>query len=324
MNTKICVVGAGYWGKNHIRTLSGLGCLGGIVETRAEILEVFCKDYPEARGFNNLEDALKEGFAGFTVATPASLHYSLGKRILEAGFHVLIEKPLTLDVPEAEELNHIARKNNCNLMVGHVLLFHPAFERIRDLLVSGKLGKLQHIYSNRLNLGKIRTEENAFWSLAPHDISLFQWMTGSFPTRITSRGMDILQNDIEDTSMTVLEYPGRIMGHIFVSWLHPFKEHRFVVIGSEGMVSFEDSAEGKPLIYFDKKVEWDHGLPVAKSGPSWHLEYEPSMPLTRELKYFIDHLDGTPLGKADGDSAVEVMKILEMSTIDMKNGKNHD
>jgi predicted dehydrogenase len=178
---------------------------------------------------------------------------------------------------------HIAKENNVNLMVGHVLLFHPAFEKIKELIDEGTLGDIQYIYSNRLNLGTIRAEENVFWSFAPHDIALFQWLTSSFPQKITSNGLDIIQNGIHDTTITTLEYPDRLMRHIYVSWLHPFKEHRFVVIGAKGMIRFEDSIKGKPLIFYDKSIAWEQGKPIPKSGNTSRIEYESGMPLTREL-----------------------------------------
>jgi len=198
--------------------------------------------------------------------------------------------------------------------VGHVLLFHPAFQKIKQMLTDGTLGKLQYLYSNRINLGTIRTEENVFWSFAPHDIALFQYLTESMPVKVTSRGMDILQDGVHDTTITTLEYPGKTMGHIFVSWLHPFKEHRFVVVGSKGMIRFEDSQEGKPLVYYDKSVSWQEGKPIPRSGAAWFVEYDNTMPLTAELKYFTDHLNGDPITISNGESAVEVMKILEDAT----------
>jgi len=199
-------------------------------------------------------------------------------------------------------------------MVGHVLLFHPAFQKIKQLIDDGTLGDLQYIYSNRLNLGTIRTVENVFWSFAPHDVALFQWLIGSYPEMVNSSGMDILQNGIHDTTVTILEYPCKLMGHIYVSWLHPFKEHRFVVVGSKGMIRFEDTMEGKPLVYYDKSVQWDNGKPVPSSGSTWHIEYDDGMPLNIELEYFIDHLNGKPIKKSNGEHAIEVMKILEKAT----------
>jgi UDP-2-acetamido-3-amino-2,3-dideoxy-glucuronate N-acetyltransferase len=311
---KVCVVGAGRWGMNHIKTLNNLNALGGIVESNVEVLDSLKTAYPNLQYFNNLENALLEDFDGYTVATPAPTHFAIARKIIESGKHVLVEKPITLNSDEAEILAKIAKKKDVNLMVGHVLLFHPAFNKIKSLLENGTLGDLQYMYSNRLNLGTIRSEENVFWSFAPHDIALFQYFTNSFPTSITSRGVDTLQDGIHDTTITSLEYPDRIMGHIFVSWLHPFKEHRFVIVGSKGMIRYEDSTEGKPLIFYDKSVDWKNNIPTPRNGPTKHIDYDSAMPLTEELDYFVTHLDGSPLLICDSCSAINTMKILESAT----------
>ena len=311
---KVCVVGAGRWGMNHIKTLHGLNALGGIVESNNKVVDSLKTAYPNVPCFNDLKDALSEDFNGYTVATPAPTHFAIAKQIIEAGNHILIEKPITLKSAEAEILGDMADERDVNLMVGHVLLFHPAFIKIKSLLDDGNLGDLQYMYSNRLNLGKIRTEENVFWSFAPHDIALFQYFANSFPNKITSRGVDTLQNGIHDTTITSLEYPDRIMGHIFVSWLHPFKEHRFVIVGSKGMIRFEDSAEGKPLIFYDKSVEWKDNIPTPRNGPTKIIDYDSEMPLTKELSYFVDHLDDSPITICDSQSAIDVIKILETAT----------
>ena len=307
----ICVIGAGYWGENHIRTLYELGHLGGIVESNQETLNRFVDQYPDVKGFLSLDDALQEvQFLGFTVATPAITHFRLAKQIMEAGKHVLVEKPLSLQEDHAEELVRISDEKNVNLMVGHVLLFHPAIRKIKDLISSGKIGKLQYIYSNRLNLGHVRTEENVFWSLAPHDISIFQYFTEAYPESIVASGSTFLQKEIHDSTLTQLKYPNGVDGHIFVSWIHPFKEHRLVVIGSEAMITFEDSSEGKPLKLYAKKFNMMQGVPEKIDGPVTLIDYEQKMPLKEELKYFANHLNNTLLKKADGKSGQEVIKIL--------------
>ncbi len=310
-DNKVCVVGAGNWGKNHIRTLNELGVLGGIVDANNERLNQYSDQYPDVSVFTNLTDALSDNsFLGFTVATPAETHFNIGKIIIEAKKHILIEKPLTLNIDDAEQLVKQAEANNINLMVGHVLLFHPAINKIKELIDENKIGKLQYVYSNRLNLGQIRTEENVFWSLAPHDISIFQYFIEDFPIQIKASGSTFLQKGIHDSTLTILEYPNNINGHIFVSWLHPFKEHRLVVVGSEGMLSFEDSAIDKPLKYYNKKFELNGKIPEKMDGEVEFIDYNHKMPLTEELRYFVDHLDGTKPIKANGEHALEVMKIL--------------
>ena len=319
LSKNVCVVGAGYWGKNHIRILHELGFLGGIVESNKETLNRFAEQYPDVKGFLSLDEALQDkSFLGFTVATPAKTHYSVAKQAMEAGKHVLVEKPLALEKKHAEELIHLSEKNNVNLMVGHVLLFHPAIKKIKELINKGKIGKLQYIYSNRLNLGQVRTEENVFWSLAPHDISVFQYFTNSFPTSIHASGSAFLQEGIHDSTLTQLKYPSGVEGHIFVSWLHPFKEHRLVVIGTEAMITFEDSSEGKPLKLYAKKIDMENGIPEKIDGPVTLIDYEQKMALTEELQYFVSHLDGKKPNIANGKHALEVTKILVWASKQLK------
>tara|TARA_Y100000310_G_scaffold206364_1_gene206782 strand:+ start:1815 stop:2786 length:972 start_codon:yes stop_codon:yes gene_type:complete len=320
LSKNVCVVGAGYWGKNHIRILHELGFLGGIVESNKETLNRFAEQYPDVKGFLSLNEALQDkSFLGFTVATPAKTHYSVAKQAMEAGKHVLVEKPLALEKKHAEELIHLSEKNNVNLMVGHVLLFHPAIKKIKELINKGKIGKLQYIYSNRLNLGQVRMEENVFWSLAPHDISVFQYFTNSFPTSIHASGSAFLQEGIHDSTLTQLKYPSGVEGHIFVSWLHPFKEHRLVVIGTEAMITFEDSSEGKPLKLYAKKIDMEKGIPEKIDGPVTLIDYEQKMALTEELQYFVSHLDGKKPNIANGQHALEVIKILIIANKQLEN-----
>ena len=320
LSKNVCVVGAGYWGKNHIRILHELGFLGGIVESNKETLNRFAEQYPDVKGFLSLNEALQDkSFLGFTVATPAKTHYSVAKQAMEAGKHVLVEKPLALEKKHAEELIHLSEKNNVNLMVGHVLLFHPAIKKIKELINKGKIGKLQYIYSNRLNLGQVRMEENVFWSLAPHDISVFQYFTNSFPTSIHASGSAFLQEGIHDSTLTQLKYPSGVEGHIFVSWLHPFKEHRLVVIGTEAMITFEDSSEGKPLKLYAKKIDMEKDIPEKIDGPVTLIDYEQKMALTEELQYFVSHLDGKKPNIANGQHALEVTKILIIANKQLEN-----
>jgi len=311
MDKSICVVGAGYWGKNHIRTLNNLGVLGGIVEINEKLLSQVSKEYPDVAVLNNINDAINnDQFAAFTVAIPPENHYNVAETIIKAGKHVLVEKPITLNIEEAEKLCNLSKEYNVHLMVGHVLLFHPAIIEIKKLIDSDKIGNLQYIYSNRLNLGKVRTKENVFWSLAPHDIALFQYFTDSYPIEIESWGSSFLQKGINDSTITKLKYPTGVEGHIFVSWLHPFKEHRLVVIGSEGMVSFDDNDKNKPLKLFSKKINIINGIPEKIDGPIEEIVYDKKMPLNEEMKYFINVINHNKPNIADGNHALEVIKIL--------------
>ena len=309
MNKNICVIGGGRWGQNHIKTLFQMGCLGGIVESNTQRLEELLDICP-VKGFTNLEQALQVGFDGYVVAAPAALHYSIGKTLLEKGQNVLVEKPLTLSSKESAELVEIAEESGSRLMVGHVLMFHPAIKKIKELIDGGKIGKLHYIYSNRLNLGTVRTEENVFWSLAPHDISILDYFIGQPAISIEARGQKFLQKDVYDSTMAQLIYPNNVHGHIFASWLHPFKEHRLVVTGSKGMLSFEDSSKEKNIVFHNKYFEFENGQPVRFEQPDEIIEYERKMPLTEELTYFVENLD-KKIEIADGKSGYEVVKVLE-------------
>ena len=260
--------------------------------------------------FSNLNDALANGFDGFTIATPAPLHYEIAKQLLEKGQNVLVEKPMTLSAETSKELVDIAEKNGAQLMVGHVLLFHPAIRKIKEIIDSGKIGQLYYLYSTRLNFGTVRTEENVFWSFAPHDISVLDYFVGQPANNIEAKGTKFLQKNVYDYTMTQLTYPGNIHAHIFVSWLHPFKEQRLVVIGSKGMLSFEDSSSDKNIVFYNKHISFEEGLPVKNEKPDEIIPYEKGMALTEELIYFVEHLD-SKIEIADGRSGYEVVKVLE-------------
>jgi len=318
LSERICVVGAGVWGRNHVQTLHDRGLLGGVVDTDPRRRDEVRARQPGTPVFATVADALAHPFRGFVVATPSPTHYEVTRSILDSGRHVLVEKPIALVADEARDLCRRARERRVNLMVGHVLLFHPAIRRIRELIAGGKIGRLQYIYSNRLNLGTVRTDENILWSFAPHDVSLFQYLVGARPVAVESRGAVFLQPGIHDTTMTMLRYPDNVVGHIFLSWLHPYKEHRIVVVGSQGMLSFEDSSEAKDLLFYEKGIDWVHGQPVRRDGPTEVIPYERAAPLAEELAYFAAHLDGTPLTIASGEDGVQVLEILEQATADLR------
>ena len=316
---KICVIGAGRWGKNHIRTLFELGALGGVVDPDAQQRNKIKELFPQAACFDSLENAFQTNFDGYVVATPPVTHIDLTKDILKKKTPVLVEKPLTLSVEAGMKIQSLIKNLDGKLIVGHLLLFHPAIIKMKEMIEDGIIGDLQYIYSNRLNLGVVRKEENVFWSFAPHDISLFQFFTESFPVEVQSSGGAFIQKNIHDTTITYLKYPDGAQGHIYVSWLHPFKEHRLVIIGSKGSLHFEDSAENKPLLFYEKDSDPDLNLLSLKNKPSRKIEYEQTLPLTNELKYFIDVVRGKKIDKATFDEGLDVVKILEMATNSLTN-----
>ena len=308
---KICVVGAGRWGTNHINTLYDMGALGGIVEYDIKNHFHIDNQLSEVQVFKKIEESFGK-FKGYTIATPAETHFKIAKKIISNGYHVLIEKPMTLNSDDAIELVEMAKEKNVNLMVGHLLLFHPAISKIKKMIDNQEIGKLQYIYSNRLNLGEIRSEENVFWSLAPHDISILQFLTNSYPIKTYATGSSFIQRGIHDTTLTIFDYPNNVKAHVYVSWLHPFKEHRLVVIGSEGMISFEDSKESKPLKFYKKKYIVNNEIPEKKDGEEVLLDYENTPPLKLEMEYFVNHMDGNkPINISNGESGLDVVKILE-------------
>lgn len=312
---RICVVGGGRWGKNHINTLHGMGCLAAIVEANPDRLAEFLQKYPEVTGYTDIDEAVKARYDGYTVAVPAEMHFGIGKKLLEAGLNVMMEKPMTLKVEESEILCRTAKEHSAILMVGHVLLFHPAIIKIKELIDSGKVGRLYYLYSTRLNLGTVRTEESVFSSFAPHDISVLNYLIGAEPVKLHAKGAKFLQEKVYDTTMTQMEYPDNIHAHIFVSWLHPFKEQRLVVVGSKGMISFDDASKDKVLHFYNKHIDFENGMPVKVEEPDEVIAYENKMPLEEELKYFcyFNKLRNRPMINSgeDGLAVVEVLNEVE-------------
>lgn len=310
---KICVVGVGNWGFNHIKTLIDLDVIVGCIDIDKNKLKKINSYFKNINLFESVKDSIEKNYDGYVISTPPSTHSVIAKEILSKGKPVLIEKPLALSVSEAMEIKSVSRKFNVNVLVGHLLLFHPAIIKIKSMIDKDQLGKIQYIYSNRLNLGKVRKDENVFWSFAPHDIALFQYFTDSFPKDIFSMGGDFLQRNVHDTTLTYLKYPNNVQGHIYVSWLHPFKEHRLVIIGSKGSVHFEDS-ENKPLLFYEKDNEKELDILTLKNKISKKINYQKSLPLQNELKHFIDIINGEKKVKSNIDDGINVIKILEKAS----------
>lgn len=311
---KTGILGAGKWGMNHVKTANKiLGANNVIVcdpnpETRKKLDEVnteilFTTNPDEIFNDNSINCVI--------IAVPVELHFELSMKALRAGKHVLVEKPITLRSDEAEELNSLAKEKNLQLMVGHVLLYHPAVLKMKEMVDSDELGVLQYIYSNRLNLGTIRKEENILWSFAPHDISVIQFLSDANPINVSAKGADFIRNGIEDVTLTTLTYPGNLHAHIFVSWLHPFKEQRMVVIGSKGMVVFEDSAKDNKLKYYKKGFIDVDGEPEKFDEDFVVIEYDNKAPLEEEQRHFFECVLTGNQTVTNGDHAIEVLKILE-------------
>ena len=307
---KICVIGGGCWGENHIKILYKVGHLGGIVDSDSHRIKDLLEKYKPVNGHTCTEDALECGYDGYIVATPAETHYHIGSILLKAKQKVLMEKPLSICSSDSLKLVRMSEEYGSKLMVGHLLLFHPAIIKIKKIIDEGRIGDLRYVYSNRLNLGRVRTEENVLWSLAPHDISILDFLIGKSPETIKASGGCYLQNGIYDVVTASYSYPGNIKAHIFVSWLHPFKEHRLVIAGSKAMLVFEDSSPQRNILFYDSGIEWIDGKPVKREKPAEIIFYEPSSPLENELNYFIGHLD-SEISVADGQNGHKTVEILE-------------
>jgi len=235
-NIRIAIIGAGYWGKNLVRNFAELGVLSAICDSNANSLRQFSDKYPGIKlSESHIDIFNNKTIAGVIIATPAVTHYELTKQALIAGKHVFVEKPLALNLSDAEELVALSIKENLVLMVGHLLEYHPAVTKLKQLIDDGALGKINYIYSNRLNLGKVRNEENILWSFAPHDISVIRLLLGEEPYEVTSVGVKCLNQEVVDVTVSTLSFKGGVKAHIFVSWLHPFKEQRLIVIGDKKM-----------------------------------------------------------------------------------------
>jgi UDP-2-acetamido-3-amino-2,3-dideoxy-glucuronate N-acetyltransferase len=284
--------------------------LAAIAESNEAKLNEHLSAYPGTIGHTSVDEAIEAAYDGYTLATPAESHFDIALKIIRKGMNIMIEKPMTLTSEESEILVAEAKKSGSRLMVGHILLFHPAIRKIKEVIASGKIGKLFYIYSTRLNLGTVRTEESVFSSFAPHDISVLDYLVGAKATKIEAKGSNFLQDKVYDTTMTQFDYPDGVSAHIFVSWLHPFKEQLLVVVGSKGMISFDDSTKEKEIHFYNKRIDFENGIPVKVEEPDEIIEYEKKMPLEEELRYFVEHLDST-IEINTGENGLEVVRVLE-------------
>jgi len=320
----IAVIGCGYWGKNHVRVLDELGHLYGVCDKdfsdKKELVNkyVMGKTAPDGRRGtctykNMLEDPKVDAVV---IATPTDMHYRIAMDALEAGKHVLVEKPMAMCTAEVEDLMAVAEENERVLMVGHLLDYHPAVVSLKEYIKHGHLGEIQYIYSNRLNIGRIRKSEDVLSSFAPHDIALILGIIGETPNNVDVEESSYMTTGVSDITMMHLEFPGGVKGHIFVSWLHPVKEQKLVVIGDRGMAVFDDSTEDKVRIY-THRIEWIGSDDVAnikkaeyKRLPGASVSEEP---LKNELAHFIECCQSGANPKTGGQEAWDVLNVMEMA-----------
>jgi len=313
MDKNIAVAGCGYWGKNLVRNFAELGALHTICDASTKVMESFKPSYP---GVNTEEDFSKllqdDSIKGVVIATPAVLHYPMAKEALLAGKDVFVEKPLALRVDEGRELVELAEEKNKILMVGHLLEYHPAVVKLKELIDKGELGRIQYIYSNRLNLGKFRTEENILWSFAPHDISVILLLLGGeMPQEVSAHGGYYLHQDIADVTLSTMSFASGVKAHIFVSWLHPYKEQKLVVVGDRKMALFDDVAPGNKLSLYSHKIEWIGRLPVPCQEEAEPVSFVMKEPLRVECQHFLDCMSSRKTPKTDGPSGLRVLEVLD-------------
>jgi UDP-2-acetamido-3-amino-2,3-dideoxy-glucuronate N-acetyltransferase len=310
---RVAVVGCGAWGRNHLRVFDSLRVLGAACDSDKERLKDVQKAYPGVRTTLRFEDLLRDPkLHGVVIATPSQEHYRMALEALEAGKDVLVEKPLALRYKEGEALVRLAAKHGRLLMVGHILLFHPAVEKMKALLTEGAVGDIEYLYSNRLNFGKVRAEESALWSFAPHDLAAFLYLLGKLPREVTTTGGAYLQPRVADVTVTNLEFADGVRAHLYVSWLHPFKEQRMVLVGDKGMLVFDDLAKDR-LVLFQRHLDRTEGGWVAHKPEGKPVRIPDEEPLLRECRHFLSCIKTRRKPRSDGESALAVLKILEAS-----------
>ena len=307
---RVAVIGCGHWGKNLVRTFSELGALAAIVDPDAENAAALSAKYSVPNG--SLEQILADSeIDAVVVAAPAKDHAAVTLQALDAGKHVFVEKPLALDLDDAQQVVARADELNLTLMVGHLLQYHPAFLAVKQLVSDGALGELRYLYSNRLNLGRFRREENILWSFAPHDLSMLLALAGESPDHVSAVGSTFLSEDVPDVTTTHMTFPSGPRAHVFVSWLHPFKEQRLVVVGADAMAVFDDLAPwDSKLTIFEHGVTWDGLTPVPVRGEPVAVPLVESEPLKLECEHFLHCVRTGETPRTDGPEGVRVLDVL--------------
>lgn len=312
---RIAVLGCGYWGKNLVRNLHRLGALQVACDPAGTARASAQQIAPGIEVMDNFEDTLQRpDIDAVIIAAPAASHYLLTKEALIAGKDVLVEKPLCLQVHEAEELVQLAGHLERVLMVGHMLQYHPCIQALQALLAKGTLGKLQYIISNRLNLGKIRQEENALWSFAPHDISvILSLVSDQLPEQVRCSGGTYLSAGVADTTLTAMRFPGGVRSHVFVSWLNPFKEQKLTVVGSAGMAVFDDTRPwAEKLILYPQYLTWERGqVPTPNKVTGEPVVPPESEPLKEECLHFLECCRERRIPRTDGLEGLRVLSVLQ-------------
>jgi len=306
----VAVIGGGYWGKNLIRNFASLGALKAVCDTDVGVRKQHEEKY-HVQGVGSIDELVRlQDIDAWVVATPAATHYEVARMAIENGKSVYVEKPLAMKGEEAEDLIRLSRERGVVLMVGHLLQYHPAVVKLKELIDEGELGRIRYVYSNRLNMGKIRTEENILWSFAPHDISVMVSLLEETPETVMASGGTYLQPDVADVTLTAFEFPGGVKGHIFVSWLHPFKEQKLVVVGDQKMAVFDDMSDEKLKLY-PHSILWRHQVPEAQKADPIVVEVPDEEPLRLECRHFLSCVESGATPKTDGEEGLRVLRVLE-------------
>jgi UDP-2-acetamido-3-amino-2,3-dideoxy-glucuronate N-acetyltransferase len=318
---RVGVVGCGGWGKNLVRNFAELGALVAVVDPDQNVAGALAKLHGvAARSYDHI--LADETVDAVVIAAPAVQHFELARQALMAGKHVYVEKPLALDLMDAQTLCELAEQRQLTLMVGHLLQYHPVFLTLKRMVAEGDLGKLNYIYSNRLNIGKLRREEDVMWSFAPHDISMILAIMGAEPSRVSAVGSYHLQTSVADVTTMHLEFPNGANAHVFVSWLHPFKEQKLVLIGSKAMAVFDDTESwDKKLMVYAHDVAWQGQMPVAQKAEGRAVAVQEMEPLREECRHFLESVANRTQPRTDGREGLRVLKVLSAAADALLRGR---
>jgi UDP-2-acetamido-3-amino-2,3-dideoxy-glucuronate N-acetyltransferase len=316
----IAVIGCGYWGKNVVRAFHDLGALRCVCDVRPQALETARERYGVQTSSSMTEVLSDRDVEGVAIAAPAVHHYHLVRQALEAGKHVLVEKPLALHLAEGRHLAEIADSHHRVLMVGHILQYHPAILKLKELISAGELGRIKYIYSSRLNLGKLRAEENILWSFAPHDISAVLYLLEEMPTRVASHGGTYIDSRVADTTLSTCQFASGVNVHIFVSWLHPFKEQKLTIVGGKKMAVFDDMEPERKLVLYSHRIDWVDRVPVAYKDDGQLVPIAKEEPLRRECEHFMECIREKHKPRTDAAGALQVLEVLDACERSLRNG----
>ncbi|HEY2918441.1 MAG TPA: Gfo/Idh/MocA family oxidoreductase [Candidatus Binatia bacterium] len=308
----VACIGAGHWGTNLIRNFHELNALALICDSDGRRLKAARSQYPDVDCTESFNTVLADARIGaVAVATPAETHAVLVRQALLAGKDVFVEKPLCLDVEEGRSLIALASAQQRILMVGHLLWYHPAILKLKQLIEDGELGRIRYIYSNRLNLGMIRREENILWSFAPHDISVILGLISEMPDHVEAQGGNYLHDRIADVTVSLLSFPSGIKAHVFVSWLHPYKEQKLIVVGERQMAVFDDVAADHKLVLYPHVILWKGQMPVPHKAKGRPVPIDKGEPLRAECEHFLGCLQSRQMPRTNGEEGLRVLTVLQ-------------